>query len=60
MASNTITVFLKYRHARAGAITQEGLAAIRRAPRNDRPGMAHRLVQRVLRECVTTSTKDPG
>lgn len=56
----TIPVFLRYRRARANAITQEGLAAIRRAPRNDRPGMAHRLVQRLLRECVTITTTDPG
>lgn len=60
MAASTIVVFLKYRNARSRAITQEGLAAIRRAPWNDRPGMCHRLVQRIMRECVTTSLTDPG
>lgn len=60
MVDTSLRLYLAYNQRRADGIIAEAVARIRRARRNDRPAMLHRYKQRLVDECVRTTTKDPG
>lgn len=54
MASITQIVYIRgiFNAGRARSITQEAVAAIRRAPKNERPAMFARYARRLVGECL--------